>query len=94
MGAPKAAAATSAAKKTDTVTEFVLKQRKGDTLVPLFSDQDEDVVRAQKTRVIVEAQQGGQPRPDLVIIKRVCTYPLGAEGKRLAEGSTAEETEL
>lgn len=101
MTAKKSAAAAIAdtadkpAKKTQEVKhEFVLYRRVGDDRVPVMSHGDLDVVKHMKVRTVADAFASGQAVPDLFITDRKCTYPLGASGQLLAQGSTEEETEV
>jgi len=82
-----------ASKTSETVHEFVLHRRAGDGSVPVMSDSDLDVVKATKINEITAAQREGRPRPDLFIVDRKVTYPL-KNGKRQAEGSTCDESEV
>jgi len=91
--ATKPAAAAPAAPKSETVHEYVLHRRDGDDSVPLMSDQDLDVAKAAKIEAIRDAAKNGRARPDLFIVDRKCVYPL-RNGKRQAQGSTCDESEV
>lgn len=69
-------------------TEFALVVGRGtDAEQGLFSDDDEDTVRAHKA--ILRAQGD---RREMVIVQRDCEYPTDKNGKPLALGSTCKET--
>lgn len=91
--ANKTVAAQAAAVKAAVVHEFVLYRRAGDDRVALLSDPDLDVVKQARVNAIAGAIGAGQARPELFIEDRKCTYPL-KNGKRQAEGSTCEESEV
>jgi hypothetical protein len=93
MAATKPVAAAPAAKTSETVHEFVLYRRSGDERAPVMSDHDLDVVKAAKIDEINAASREGRPRPALFITDRKCTYPL-RNGKRQADGSTCDESEV
>ena len=79
---------------TKQVSEHVLYRVEGDARVPLFSDADLDVVQAHRVEEIRNAISSGRARPQLVITRRDCTYPLGKTGEPLAVGSTCDETDV
>lgn len=94
MATKQSAAPVAAKAKSETVSEFVLFRRAGDDRVPLMSDHELEVVKQARVNAIATALRDGQARPDLFIIERACTYPLSESGKRLAEGSTCNESEV
>lgn len=90
-----AAAPAKATRTTDTVVEYVLRHhRSEEDTHPLLSDPDLDVVKHAKIDAVRQAQREGRARPELSILKRTCTYPLGRGGQRMAEGSTCDESEV
>lgn len=81
-------------KKTDTLLEHVLYRVEGDKRVPLLSDPERGVVEYHRLDELRRANVEGRPRPQLVMTRRECTYPLNEAGERQALGSTCEETDL
>ena len=78
-----------------TVKEYVLYRVEGEVRIALFSDQDEDVVRAHKIDAVRDAHAAGQARPELVMTCRTCTYPnVSKTGQGLALDSTCDEADL
>lgn len=82
------------AKESETSTEYVLYLGTGDQRYPLYSDEDLDVVMHHKAQAVLEAKAAGKARPTFSLQKRVCTFQIGADGKRRAPGSTCTDTEL
>lgn len=95
MGNKAAAVAAPAKADSETVIEYVLTHHRGpEDTQPLLSDHELEVIQHEKMQQIRLAREGGRGRPDLRITKRKCTYPLSADGKRMALGSTCVETEV
>lgn len=94
MAKPKAAAAVPAAAKSETVKEYVLYRVQGEGREPLFSDSDAELVHSVRRDALKRAIATGAERPQLVVTCRRCVFPLSDDGKRLALGSTCDETEV
>ena len=62
--------------------------------IPVFSDADMDVIKAHKVDAVRDAHAAGKSRPEMGITSRTCTYPVDAQGRPQADGSTCDELDL
>jgi hypothetical protein len=77
-----------------TVTEYALVVRDGEKTQGVFSHASKNVVAAKLDQLEIAAAEGGPKAPNYQIVKRVCTYPLDADGQPGTQGSTCAETVL
>ena len=77
------------------VTEFALVENlPGGGTQGRFSHESKGVVEHKRDALLVQAADHGLPSPDLSIVRRDCTYPVGADGAVHHAKSEVTETVL